>query len=339
MSESTELNPEELSSSSQEKMNNFLSGIQQQNESKLSELNKTLHETIEKVNKSRSELTALDNDFIQNQEFLTTELLRVEIDAEIKSSELQQKQLEEFELIQAEFTSNRSDNQNRKIIPQNDLVSPSKSSRINPLNSFHEEEDYDDSILINEVADLESKKENLEKDVIEERRKFKDELVSLTVLLDNYVNQAAQEIAQAQAKLKENEATFQKHSESLYNDLQQARLKKNQIREKGTERISAIDAQLREMKEEFNEKIKESKTIAEEIKAKLQSFNAQKQQQIEQEKTRGIDYMKFLAEKRSLEKELFKVKDDFETKTGILSELQQKMSYSLGATRGSSFFD
>lgn len=346
MSVSSLFNPQSLYA---DRSSAFSAGVKRQTEFRITSLYDQLQGSISQVNSTQNEMSQIEKEFLREQEVLTTELLKIDIDAEIKSSDMRQKHVETIDQIRLEFSEKISSPKQLKFSARDDFFIPpsnfsaSNSSFANLQPKYLDDEnldsEFDEFYETNSVSQLENEKSQLEASVAEENRKYRDDLLNLTVSLDSFLVESSEELNDYQNKLKDNEQKYLEGVQKLFNELNQIKSTKDKLRQRQEETFSKIEAQMKEMESDFTEKLQDAKRVAEKMKAKLQNLNTQKQIQIELERKRTEDFVKLLEEKRKLEKEKFKLKEQVDRARSANFQLQQSMSSTLGARRASSFFD
>ena len=333
-----------------------------QKEKKKHELQEQLQTLTLDANTAHAGLAADERDFLQQQQELITELNRIKIDAEVKAEESRMDHMSKIEMIYDkhsaaihELTEQLSSSQlnteldqtkKREVNPEineakqklqsfENSLRELKSTRIED-NDPHDENDQ--QMFANKIHEL----EQLRRSVIEEyksnQESHKSKTIEMTVALDNQDAAYQKEIENIKGKMEKKEQEYKEQLDKSFRQLSLIQERRASILTQRREKVLKLQDEIKEIQDEFHQKMRDATRVAEKLKTALINVNLRKSQQLRVEKDASSEQQALLRENYALQQQLYQMQKQLSNYKEEYSMLRKELSATIGPRRTASLF-
>lgn len=350
----------EFQNSRTERFNDFTEDLQAQKEKKKRELYEQLQELTLQTNTAQAVLAADEREFLHRQQELITELNKIKINAEIKAEESRMNHLNKLEtlknqhkqaisnltnqihqayqeksIIQTQGNDPRLNETKRKLEQSQNSLKQLKSSKL----SFEDDEnEHDMQYYANKISELEA----IRSQVIEEyklnQESHKSKTIELTVSLEDQDVTYQKEINNIKNIMTRKEEQYQEQLERCFSQIEQIQKRKEVALSQRRERIAKIQNEIKEIQDEFHQKMRDATRIAEKLKASLMNVNLRKTQQLQVEKDASNEQQYLIRENYNLQKQLYQAQKQLAKYKEEFSIVRRDLSAAIGPRRTSTLF-
>ncbi|OHT16278.1 hypothetical protein TRFO_13283 [Tritrichomonas foetus] len=349
----------DFQNSRNERLDQINDDIRIQKERKIKELNEQLQSLTLEVNAAQASLATEERDFLEQQEKLITQLNRIKIDAEVKAEECKMEHTSKLEQIFQqhsnairEVTQQIQDStiDSSKRQPNPELLAAKsqlteyqshlrdlKASQIDD-DDDDEADEHDQQMFAEKIRQLDIQRKNLIEEFKQNQATHKSKIVELTLALDEQDTAYQKEISEIQDNMQKREVQYRQQLEKCFKQLKTIQDRHSDVVAQRRIKVSNLQNEIREIQENFHEKMQKATKLAERLKAALVNVNLRKSQQLQVEKEASSEQQALLRENYALQQQLYNMQKQLAGYKEEFSAIRKELSATIGPRRTASLF-
>lgn len=345
-----------------ERLNELNDDLRIQKEKKKHELQEQLQLLTLDANTAHAGLAADERDFLQQQQELITELNRIKIDAEVKAEESRMDHMAKLEMIydkhsaaihelteqlnntqlNTELEQSKKREENPEIIEAKQQLLTFENSLRELKSSRIEDEDphdeNDQQMYATKIHELEQLRRSVIDEYKSNQASHKSKTIEMTLALDDQDASYQKEIEEIKKKMEKKEQQYKEQLDKSFRQLSLIQERRASILSQRREKVTKLQDEIKEIQNEFHQKMRDATRVAEKLKTALINVNLRKSQQLKVEKDASSEQQALLRENFALQQQLFQMQKQLSSYKEEYSLLRKELSATIGPRRTASLF-